>query len=50
LFKGKLQQQSPEPNQPFKAVDDIFSSLSVDLMEDVFRLVHFIASDGDYVE
>jgi hypothetical protein len=35
---GKLEQQpSTDPDQPFQAVDEIFSSFSADTIEDVFR-------------
>jgi hypothetical protein len=36
-LKGKLQQQFTDPCQLFEAVDQIFSSFSADLTEDVFR-------------
>jgi hypothetical protein len=52
-LKGKLQQQPfTDPDQLLKAIDEIFSSLSVDMIENAFRnwihqLVQVIASDGD---
>jgi hypothetical protein len=54
--KGKLQQQQfTDQDQLFDAVDEMFASLSVDLMGDVFRnwihwLAQIIASDGDCVQ
>jgi hypothetical protein len=55
-FKGKLQQhQFTDPDQLFEVVDEVFSSVSVDMTEDVsrnqvHRLVQVIASDGDDVQ
>jgi hypothetical protein len=53
-LKGKLQQQQfTDPDQFFEAVNERFSSFSVDMIEDMFRnwihrLTQVIASDGDY--
>jgi hypothetical protein len=54
-FKGKLQQQFTDPGQLFEAVDEIFSALSIDMTEDVFRnwthpLGEIVVSDGEYVQ
>jgi hypothetical protein len=47
------QQQYPDSDQPFETIDEIFSSLSADMTEDVLRnwthrLAQVIALDGDH--
>jgi hypothetical protein len=55
-LKGKLQlKQFPDVDQLFEGIDEIFSSLSADMIKGVFRnwihrLVKGIASDSDYVQ
>jgi hypothetical protein len=55
-LEGKLQQQQfTDPEQLFEAVDEIFSPVLADRIEEVFqnwihRLVQVIASDGDYLQ
>jgi hypothetical protein len=53
--KGKLEQQFTDPDQLSETVDEIFSSLWVDTIEDMFRnwihrLVQVIASDDHYLQ
>jgi hypothetical protein len=54
-LKGKLQQQFTDPGQLFEAIGEIFSSLSVDMIENAFQnwirlLIQVIASDGDDIQ
>jgi hypothetical protein len=55
-LKGELQQQQfTDPDQLFEGVDENFGSLSVDMIEDMFRngihrLVQFITLDDDCVQ
>jgi hypothetical protein len=54
-LKGKVQQQFTDPNQLYEATEEIFSSLSFGMIEDVFRnwihrLMQVITSDGNYIQ
>jgi hypothetical protein len=54
-LKWMWQQQFTDSDQRFEAIDEIFSSLSVDMIEDLFRnwihrLGQVITSDDDYVQ
>jgi hypothetical protein len=55
-LKEKLQQQEfTDPYQLFEAVDDIFASISVDMVGKMFRnwihrLERVVASYGDYLQ